>query len=108
MPGQLPPPSTGTSTTDHTPKSSLYHDWRDWLPYLGDSDATDDEKRRLIETLMIIVECFADMDYDVLGPDDPNAKETCGQTVNLAAALQAAVLNSRKAATLKNESKEEV
>lgn len=84
----MSPPNT--PPTKPTPPS-LKLDWEDWLPYLDDSDATDAEKRALIETLWSIVLGFVDLGWDV-GPP----QETSGQTLDLTAALRAAVLYSKE------------
>lgn len=76
------------------PPPSLHLNWEDWLPYFADSDATDDEKRQMIEALWSIVTAFVD-----LGWDDGPEPESCGQTFDLKAALAAAVVQSEKAQT---------
>ena len=77
-----PPPKTQA-------KPSLHLTWEDWLPYLEDSTATDAEKRQLIETLWSIMLAFADLGWELDAPE-----KTSGQSLDLNAALQAAVLNS--------------
>ena len=77
-----------TPTAHPTP--SVQFNWQDWLPYLADTDLTDDQKQEMIETLWSIVLAFVDLDWDVT--DAP--KETCGQVLDLKAALTAAVLYS--------------
>mmetsp|Transcript_23905 Transcript_23905/g.43460 ORF Transcript_23905/g.43460 Transcript_23905/m.43460 type:complete len:91 (-) Transcript_23905:1631-1903(-) len=72
------------------PMPSVQFDWQDWLPYMEDTDLTDAQKREMIETLWSIVLAFVDLGWDVT--DSP--KETCGQVLDLQAALEAAVLNS--------------
>ena len=59
-------------------------DWQDWLPYIADSDLSDDQKRELIETLWSIVIAFVDLGFEV----GPPADKTCGQSFDLAAALR--------------------
>ena len=75
--------------TNPTPPPSLSHNWEEWLPYLEDSDETPEQKRELIEALWTIVLCFVDLGWDV-----SDGSETCGETLDLKAALEAAVLNS--------------
>lgn len=79
---------TTTAPPPDTP-ATLTCDWQDWLSYLEEVDATDAEKRKLIETLWAIVVAFVDLGWDVEA-----APETCGQSLDLKAALTAAVLNS--------------
>jgi len=81
-----PPPTT----PDTSP--TLQFDWQEWLPFVEDSDLTDDQKREMIETLWSIVIAFVDLGWDVI--DAP--EETGGQSLDLKAALEAAVLNSKK------------
>lgn len=68
---------------------SLRFDWQDWLPYLEDADMSLDQKQSLIETLWSIVAAFVDLGWQV-----KPAAEICGQTIDLKAALEAAVLRS--------------
>lgn len=72
------------------PKPSIHLDWEEWLPDLEDSNATEAEKRQLIETLWFILCCIADYNAQVA-----NDAETSGQPIELAAALQAIVVNSK-------------
>ena len=81
-----PPPSTQDI------KPTLQFDWQEWLPYVEDSDLTDDQKREMIETLWSIAIAFVDLGWDVA--DAP--QETSGQILDLKAALEAAVLNSNE------------
>lgn len=71
------------------PKPSLHLNWEEWLPYLDDTEASDADKRQLIETLWAIVMAFVDLGWDLNA-----APETCGQDLDLTAALRRAVLNS--------------
>ena len=50
----------------------------------------DDQKREMIEALWSIVIAFVDLQWEITDA----SKETCGQTLDLRAALEAAVLNS--------------
>ena len=88
MPTPLPPP--GPEIWRETrPKPKLQFDWRDWLPYLDASDASDAQKKELIETLWAIVMTFVDLGWEVR----PDA-ESCGQDIDLTAALRAAMVHS--------------
>lgn len=71
------------------PKPSIHLNWEDWLPYLAECSASDEEKRLLIETLWTIMIAFADLKWHIL-PDE----EISGQSLDLTAALRAAVLQS--------------
>ncbi|MFK7944157.1 MAG: hypothetical protein AB8B85_14765, partial [Paracoccaceae bacterium] len=69
---------------------------RDWLPYVAASGASEAEKRELIETLWTIVMSFVDLGCEVSeGSAIGGDKESCGQNIDLTAALRAAVLNSQ-------------
>jgi len=79
---------------DSIPRSpTVAFDWQDWLPYLDD-DIPEDQKRQLIEVLWTIILSFVDLGFDVKSPAD-----ICGETIDLKAALETAVLNSRDAQT---------
>ncbi|MEL6468055.1 MAG: hypothetical protein AAFQ58_24090 [Pseudomonadota bacterium] len=80
---------TAAPPQDTEAPPTLTCDWQDWLSYLEEVDATDAEKRQLIETLWAIVVAFVDLGWDVEA-----TSETCGQTLDLKAALTAAVLHS--------------
>lgn len=96
MPGRSPPPSTGITTTGASPeKPGLYLNWEDWLPFFEDWDISLADKKRHIEALWFILECFADANYNLLGPDDLDGQENSGKVLDLTAALRAAVLNSK-------------
>jgi len=69
---------------------AIHFDWRDWEQYIEDADASDEEKRKLIETLFVIVLGFVDLGFG-LNPE----QEICGEDIDLTAVLQAAVLGSR-------------
>ena len=81
---------TAATPQDTEAPPTLTCDWQDWLSYLQEVDATDAEKRKLIETLWAIVVAFVDLGWNVEA-----TSETCGQTLDLKAALTAAVLPSR-------------
>ena len=70
-----------------TPRPSIHLNWQDWLPYFEDSTATETEKQQVIETLWSIVLAFVDLGWDL--NTDP---ETSGQSLDLTAALRAAVI----------------
>ncbi|MEM6946397.1 MAG: hypothetical protein AAF565_21850, partial [Pseudomonadota bacterium] len=67
---------------------TLVLDWVDWLGHLEGLDATEAEKSQLIETVWTIIVAFVDLGWEVA------ATKPCGQDLDLAAALRAAVLNS--------------
>lgn len=82
---------TPTPTATEKPaRKEVAFDWREWLPHLAESDLTDSEKQAMIEALWSIVLCFVDMGFDV-----KTAAETCGEAIDLKAALAAAMLNSK-------------
>lgn len=90
------------------PKPSLYLNWEDWLPFFENPDVPLADKRSQIEALWTIVMCFADADYDILGPDDFAAQETSGQVVDLTAVMHAAVVGLEGSEIQTKTSKEEV
>lgn len=78
---------------DTPPQSSqmtLTCNWQDWADYLAEVDATDAQKQQLVESLWAILLAFVDLGWDV----GDGAVKTCGQSLDLTAALQAAVLHS--------------
>ena len=79
------------STQTPFTRPSVQFDWKDWLPYLEESDLSDEQKQAWIETLWAIVLGFVDLGFEVKSPS-----ETCGEGFDLKAALEAAVLNSTK------------
>jgi hypothetical protein len=83
----IPTPQTAT----HHATSQVAFDWQDWLPHIVDSDIPDDQKQAFIEALWSIVLAFVDLGFDVKSP-----QETCGESIDLKAALAAAMLNSSK------------
>lgn len=95
MPAPHPPLKPPSS--ERIVRPSVHLNWQDWLPYLEESDATEAEKRQLIETLWSIMIAFVDLGWDLGSPANPNGKETSGQTLDLTAVLRAAVLNSEDA-----------
>ena len=54
-------------TPPNTAPPGLHLDWENWLPYLQDSDATDAEKRQLIERgLALYAQYAADGDLSLI------------------------------------------
>lgn len=78
---QAPPQDTG--------HLAIRFDYREWLPYLADSDLSQDQKVELLNTLHAIVLSCVDLGFH-LNP----TQETCGEVIDLKAVLEAAVLNS--------------
>jgi len=74
-----------------TPPPQVQFDWQDWLPAIEDSDLSLDQKRQMIETLCTIVVAFVDLGWEV----SESSQESCGQTLDLRAALSAALLQSK-------------
>lgn len=81
----------------------LRFDWRDWLPYFYDENIPEDQKRVLIETIWSIVIGFVDLGWTIAPTLKSSAlensgvskgPENCGQTFDLKAVLEAAVLQS--------------
>lgn len=97
MPKHKPPPSDDNPSSAKLRKScspanqssslTVHFDWTDWLTYLEDTDGTEDQMREYIETVWTIVMVFFDLEMDVRSDPEP-----CGQNLDLAAALKAAVL----------------
>ena len=76
MPNQHKPspptrPPTQSGGTEIAPsekpagRPTIHLDCEEWLPYLDDPDATDEEKRELIETLWGIVLSFVDLGWTI-------------------------------------------
>lgn len=71
MPNQhTPPPPTRppteiASTGKDTVSPTIQLDPEEWLPYLDDPDATEEEKLALIETLWGIVLSFVDLGWAI-------------------------------------------
>lgn len=80
------PPSQQSTQAAATPPTVRF-DWREWLPYLED-DVPEDQKQALVETLWAIVQAFVDIGFDV--NSDP---QSCGQMIDLKAALEATMVN---------------
>lgn len=72
----------------------LQFDWQEWLPYLEQADATEAEKRELIEALWSIVIAFVDLGWEIGGAIDLD-QENGGQPCELKAVLATAVLQSK-------------
>jgi hypothetical protein len=90
----------------------LHFDWRDWLPYFEDENVSEAQKRVLIETLWSIVISFVDLGWSIAptsGADavgktgDGRPAQNCGQSFDLKAALEAAVLQSDRAKDSREE-----
>ncbi len=81
------------SSSRSSPK--LIFDWEEWLPYLADKEASDEERRAMIDAVWIVVMAFADLEWEIRGRDG-SEKDSCGQVLDLKAVLEAAVLNSRE------------
>lgn len=85
----IPPPPLPTPSG--TEAGAVSFDWTEWLPYIAEMDATEAEKRQLIETLWSIVLGFVDLGFAVKTPP-----ETRGQVPDLRAELARAVLYSKE------------
>ena len=85
---KLPPPSPPPSVETRA-RPRVAFDWQDWLPYLAASDASEADKRKLIETVWAIVVTFVDHGWEV-----GSTPKTCGQDLDLTAALTAAMVRS--------------
>ncbi len=83
----IPPPPLPTPSG--TEDGSVSFDWAEWLPYIAEMDATEAEKRQLIETLWSIILGFVDLGFTVKSPP-----KTRGQVPDLRADLARAVLYS--------------
>lgn len=91
MPAPSKPTTNAFSEIAPSPGSrrpTLTCDWEEWRGYLAGIDAPDNQKRQMIETLWAIVVEFSDLGWDI------SEGETCGQDLDLKAALEAAVLHS--------------
>ena len=62
------------TASDTSARPKLCFDWRDWLPYVADMEASDAEKRETIETLWSIVLAFVDAGWEIRGHDEPGEK----------------------------------
>ena len=77
-------------------RPTLQLDVEEWLPYLDDPDATEEDKLALIETLWGIVLSFVDLGWTIetepaRGSNLP--PETSGSSIDLTRALHAAMVN---------------
>ena len=88
-------PAMADQDDDKPSPPNIRFAWRDWLPYLEDSDATEAEKQELIETVWAIVTAFVDMGWSV----NPT-QQICGQEIDLKAVLERAVIGSDQAAAM--------
>lgn len=82
-----PPPDQKTNTL---PSPSVAFNWEDWTDYLNEMDGTDAQKKELIETLWGIIIAFADLRWEIKDEVDKSSN-----TLDLSAALKAAVIQSR-------------
>lgn len=83
------------AASDHSlssPHPTVLFDWQDWLPYLADSAATEDQKKELIETLWQIVLAFVDLGWEVKSDGDSLPVGMSDQTIDLAALLEDAMV----------------
>ena len=106
----LPLPPASPPAPPQTVPPVLRFDWRDWLPFFESEDVPEDQKRVLIETLWSIIIAFVDLGWQVqpaagvegdgIAAETTNAQahgmtaQSCGQSFDLKAALEAAVLRS--------------
>jgi len=85
-----------TSETPHTsptpPPHEVAFDWRDWLPHLAEADIPDADKQAMIEALWSIVVAFVALGFAVKSTAD-----LCGESIDLKAALEAAMVSSDNA-----------
>ncbi|MEM8646934.1 MAG: hypothetical protein AAGF86_11380 [Pseudomonadota bacterium] len=94
------PPRADPPRSGHK-RPQMRFDWRDWQPFLEAWEAPEARKREMIETLWVIVKTFADLRWEITEKATASPEETCGQVLDLRAALMAAVLRSE------DQSKEE-
>ncbi len=90
------PKDTSPQTPAERPPPKLIFTWEDWLPHLADTDATEEEKKALIEALWSIVIAFVDLGWEVGGDTEAphkSGEKTCGQTTDIKTALAAAVID---------------
>lgn len=81
-------------TPPQTSQTALTCDWQDWVEHLPDIEASDAEKRALIETIWSMVAVFVDLSWKTGPRSQTAAQKTCGKDPDLAAALLCTVLNS--------------
>lgn len=81
------PPDTTSSNAKGPPV--LRFDWQEWTPYL--EGVPEDQQQALIETLWTIVLAFADLGFAI-----KDEAQSCGQMLDLKAALEAAMVNSEE------------
>jgi nitroimidazol reductase NimA-like FMN-containing flavoprotein (pyridoxamine 5'-phosphate oxidase superfamily) len=80
------------------PEPSLNLCWEEWLPYFENIEASEAEKKELIETLWSIILAFVDLGW--------NAGNRCGneqQSADITALLAASVLYSQHTPTQQKE-----
>ena len=104
MPSQnrAPTPSRPPPEVEPPGRPQVHFDWQDWLPYVATCDGTDAQKRALIEAVWAIVLTFVDHGWEV-GTKPGAGKKTCGQDIDLTTALMAAVVDSEKSKTEKED-----
>ena len=85
------------------PKPGLHLDWEDWLPWLEDTGASEDDKRQFIEALWAIAMGFADAGWDIRSDSAPEDVDNSKNSLNLTTALRNAVLNSETHPRTKQE-----
>lgn len=102
MPNQHPQPPPACHPTEHAHSSStstrpkLHLDIEEWLPYLDDPDASDEEKHQLIDTLWGIVLSFVDLHWTIETKPACSSNlppETGARSIDLTRALHAAVVH---------------
>ncbi len=86
------PPNIQPSPASNRTHPSLRFDWTDWLSYLDEQNAPDDQKRELIETLWSIVLTFVDLGWDI-----KSTPKNCGEGLDLKTLLNACVVSLESA-----------
>lgn len=89
------PPAENLPTTNQPTRPSLHLEVEEWLPYLDDPDASDEEKLALIETLWGIVLSFVDLGWTVeaeTGEKSNLPPAIDAPSIDLSRALHAAVV----------------
>lgn len=89
----MPTKNNNSEYIERSPPKLVFN-WEDWLPYLSEAEATEEQKRQLIETLWSIVVGFVDLGWEV-GDALPRADKSCGKDIDLKAVLTAAVVHSK-------------
>ncbi|MGH1417144.1 MAG: hypothetical protein ACRBB0_26910 [Pelagimonas sp.] len=81
-------------TPPQTSQTTLTCDWQDWVEHFPNIEASDAEKRALIELLWSMVSVFVDLGWEIAPKPQSATQETCGKQPDLAATLLHAVLLS--------------